>query len=509
MNNESNFQLLQQENEALKSAIVVLENAVFTLKEQVEWFKRQIFGKRSEKIIQTAEQLTLGFYDSVISEKKETQTIDKPARQKSNRDGKDAITLPDDLPVERVVLDLPEDQKTCPETGVSLVKIGEEVSQKLAFRPGSYYIKEIVRAKYANPQKSENGIAIRDLPTSLLNRCQADDSFLADLLVKKYADHLPLYRISEMLRREDIQISRQTLSQWVLRSSKALEPIYNEMKRQIFLSGVVFIDESPVKMLDPGAGQAKLTYMWVVCGGKSSNPAYRIFNFRTNRQHQNANEILKDFRGILHSDKYGAYEVLAQKKEFIWCPCWAHIRRKFYEVEHGDKEFCKMVLEKIRLLYEIEGVGWDKPPEERLKLRKEQSEPIINELITVIKDKLIHGKILEKSKFKEALGYFCGLIPYLKNYTLDPWAHLDNNVCERAIRPLAIGRKNWLFLGNSEGGEAAAIALSLIQTCRNLNINPRIYLEDVMKRLMDHNSKEIEKLLPDNWLKSQSNLLGT
>ncbi len=494
MNNVELITQLQSENEKLKQTIT-------SLQEQIQWLTRQMFGKRSEKIIPTNDTVIwIPGCEPIPQEKVEkTQTINTHQRKKADRQGQDKITLPDNLPVERIVLDVPEKEKVCQETGSPLVKIGEEVTHKLAHRPGSYYVKEIVRPKYANPQRSEEGVKTADLPESLLNRCQADDSFLAEILIMKYCDHLPLYRISEILGRENIHISRQVLSQWVLKSAGALEPLYTEMQRQIINSGVIFIDESPVKMLDPSAGKTKLSYMWVVCGGKASNPAYRAYHFRTNRQHDNAEQILKGFSGIVHSDKYGAYEKLAQKKQFMWCPCWVHIRRKFFDATHGDKEFREMVLTKIGELFAIEEIGWQKSPDERLKLRQETAAPIIDALSAEIKEKLYNGKVLAKSNFKEALGYYYSLIPYLKNYTFDPWAHLDNNVCERAVRPLAIGRKNWLFVGSNDGGEAAAIILSLVQTCRNLGINPRLYLEDVMKRLMSHPARDIAALLPDRW----------
>lgn len=499
MINDTLVAQLQQENAQLKDTIRLLS-------EQIEWFKRQIFGKRSEKVIPSSKEVQLTFPGFEFPEPvvPQVQTIEKHQRVKAYSNEQDKITLPADLPVERVFLDVPEEQKICQETGVQFVKIGEEVSKKLAHKPGSYYIKEIIRPKYAHPGKSENGIIISDLPDTLLNRCQADDSFLAEILVKKYADHLPLYRISEIQSREGIYISRQILSKWVVRSAFALRPLFDEMKRQILDSQVVFIDESPVKMLDPGAGKTKLTYMWVLCGGKSNNPPYRVYNFRESRQHHNAEELLKNFSGIVHSDKYGAYETLAHRKQFIWCPCWVHIRRKFFEAEHGDKEFREMILNKIGELFAIEEVAWEELPEERIRIRKEQAVPIIDTLTLAIKDKMENGCILPRSNFKEALGYYYSLIPFLKNYTKHAWAHLDNNVCERAVRPLAIGRKNWLFVGSSDGGEAAAILLSLIQTCRGLNINPRVYLEDVMKRLMGWNSKNLVALLPDNWLKSKS-----
>lgn len=183
-----------------------------------------------------------------------------------------------------------------------------------------------------------------------------------------------------------------------------------------------------------------------------------------------------------------------------WCPCWSHIRRKFFDAESGDLPFRNWVLRKIRYLFMLEKVAWARTPEERLRIRQEKEVPIIDELIQKIKARLTNGNLLPKSKFREALGYFCGLIPYLKSYTNHAFARLDNNVAERAVRPLAIGRKNWLFFGSEDGGEAAAILLSLVQTCRGLKINPREYLEDVFRRLMGHSAQKLEELLPDRWL---------
>lgn len=211
---------------------------------------------------------------------------------------------------------------------------------------------------------------------------------------------------------------------------------------------------------------------------------------------------MKDYRRGLHSDKYAAYQKLAEQKIIKWYPCWSHIRRKFFEAEAGDQEFRQWVLRKIRYLFQFERIAWARSEEERLRIRQEKEIPIIDELIAKIKGKLIDGKTLPKSKLREAMGYFCSLIPYLKNYAQDPFARLDNNVAERAIRPLAIGRKNWLFFGSLDGGEAGAILFSLVQSCRGLGINPREYLEDVMRRIMGHNNQKLYELLPDEWLKN-------
>jgi hypothetical protein len=178
----------------------------------------------------------------------------------------------------------------------------------------------------------------------------------------------------------------------------------------------------------------------------------------------------------------------------------AHVRRRFFEAEGGDPPFREWVLRKIRYLFMLERVAWARSAEERLRIRQEKEVPILDELIDRVKKRLMDGKLLPKSKFREALGYFCSLTPYLKNYTRHPYARLDNNVAERAIRPLAIGRKNWLFFGSPDGGEAGAILLSLVQTCRGLQINPRIYLEDIFRRLMEHPANRLDELLPDRWL---------
>lgn len=487
-------------NENQKKEIEKLQHQVQHLNEQLAWFMKQVFGKRSEKVVSSnMQEMFPGFELPPIPEEKKKEVATHQRSVKKN--GSSSLTFPEDLPIERTIIDLKEEEKICPETGKPLIKIGEDISQKLAHKPGSYYIKEIIRAKYAVSKDGEKTIISAELPDSLLQKSKVDESFLADILVKKFADHLPLYRQSEILGREGIQVSRQLLAQWTVKCGLALKPLYDKMSKLVLESNNVFADEVPVDMLKPGKGSVQQAYMWVLVGGQHSNPAYRIYNFRVDRRHIHAEELFKTYRGVLHSDKYGAYEKLAYSKQFVWCPCWSHIRRKFFEAEAGDPEFRKYILRKIKYLFMFERVAWNRSEEERLQIRKEKEVPIIDELISRVKEKLVKGKALAKSKFKEALGYFCSLIPFLKNYITYPYARLDNNVAERAVRPLALGRKNWLFLGSEEGGEAAAIILSLVQTCRSLKINPREYLEDIMRRLLSHSNQRLEELLPDRWIK--------
>lgn len=493
--------------EEYAATVTSLKNEIVRLNEQLEWFKRQVFGAKSEKFISNENQLTFPGLEIPSQEAKQEKTkIPSHERKKSERNGKDTIDFPDDLPKETVILDISEEEKICKETGEHLVKIGEEITRKLAFKSASYFIKEFIRPKYALKSQPDNGIISASMPSSLLNRCFADESFLSDILVKKFGDHLPLYRQSEMLGRERIFISRQLLAQWVVRAGLALKPLYDLMAKRILESGNIFVDETPVSMLAPGNGKVKQAYLWVLAGGLSGDPPYRAYAFYEDRKHANIKNLLKGYKGVLHSDKYGGYERLANEKQIIWCPCFSHIRRKFFEAEAGDPEFREWVLEKIKSLFELEDQAWELPLESRMQIRQEQELPIIDELIETIKDKLVHGKILPKSKLREAMGYFCGLIPHLKNYIHHPFSRIDNNVAERAIRPLAIGRKNWLFVGNEDGGEAAAIIFSLVQTCRALKVNPRNYLEDIMRRLMDHSSNRLDELLPEVWAHTQKHL---
>jgi transposase len=426
---EQHLEELSQKENLVES----LTEKVNDLEEQLAWFQRQIFGQKIDKYkpLHSEEQLCFEGFDKLISVPPEKKVIPAHERKKRSPTGADKIKFPADIPIERQFIDIPEEAKLCPETGEKLALIGEEITSKLAHKPGSFYIKQIVRPKYALPQKSEEGIVIAALPESLLTRCQADESLLAEILVRKFGDHLPLYRQSEMMAREGIHISRQILCQWVLRTGMALKPLYDEIRRRILQSDNIFYDETPINMLAPGKGKVHKAYMWILAGGKSADPAYRIYDFCTNRRHINAADMLKDYHGVLHSDKYGAYEALANKKQLIWCPCWAHIRRKFIEAENGDPQFRDWVLRQIRYLFMFEKVAWARSEEERLRIRQEKEVPIIDRLIAAIKDKLVHGKILPKSKFREALGYFTGLIPYLKNYTQYGWARIDNNVAER------------------------------------------------------------------------------
>jgi len=299
--------------------------------------------------------------------------------------------------------------------------------------------------------------------------------------------------------REKISISKQTLSSYVLQAGRALKPIYDLLEKAVMLSGNIFTDETPVSILAPGTGKTNQGYMVSLVGGQSLDPPLRVYKLFQNRKHEGFGKIFEGYTGVFHSDKYGAYEKEAKKEGKVWCPCYAHIRRKYVEAE-SDPKFREEVLLDIQKLFEIEERGKAMLPQERVALRNEEAVPIIDSLIQKNQDRLTK-LLLPKSKLAGAIGYFISLIPYLKNYINHPFARLDNNVSERALKLVVIGRKNWMFIGSEGGGEAAAIIYSLVQTCRALKINPYEYLEDVLRRIQSHPYNKLSELLPQNWKK--------
>lgn len=492
----STMESVLKENASLKALVVDLQ-------EQLDWFKRHLFGTKSERLIdKDSEQLKFPGIEILKPEEQEEVEIKGHIRRKTVQE-KTRIEFPDDLPKEQIFLDIPEDQKICPLTGEPLKKIGEEISQKLAHKPGAYFIKEYIRPKYVSPSRSEIGVIVKEMPGSIFTKGTVDESLLSHIITMKFADHLPLYRIQEILERDQIKISRQLLSHWVLTIGENLIPLYNLMEKKILENSSIFVDETPINVLVKGKKKAHEGYMWVYRGGGNLDPPYTLYDFCMNRNHSNVIDKLRNYKGILHSDKYGAYETLSKKEEIIWQPCMAHVRRYFLESQTGDQTFKNWVLKKIRYLYMFERVAKVRPAKERLKIREEKEKPILEELTKQVRKKLLEGNALPKSKYTKALKYFMGVADHIGNYLKHEESHIDNNVAERAIRPLTIGRKNWLFVGSEKGGKAAATLLSLIQTCRHLKINPRDYMEDIMRRIMDHPFNKLEEFLPDEWAKQQ------
>jgi len=501
MKTEENTSLLLAEKDALIDALKEQNKALQELVAQLQWqikqLQKKIFGKSSERFVDDPQLFFSGLEPQApsVEQSAEEEVVKVPAHEKKKVKStpKNTISYPDDLP---------EEQKIDLKTGESLVCIGEEITRRLCKKSASYVIKEIVRKKYALSSNPDAGIKIADKPESLLNRCPAHESLLADIAVNKYCNHIPLYRQSEMMTRDKIFISRQTLSGYMIKIGQILAPFHSLLQQEILASGNIFIDETPIDVLSPGKGKTKQGYMVVIAGGPSLNPALRVYHFLPDRKHAHFEEMFKDYQGVFHSDDYGVYEKIAKQDGVIWAPCMAHVRRQFFEAEAGDKAFREEVLKDIQLLFAIEEKVKDLPPEERVQIREQEAVPVLEALIEKNKKKLMEGTFLPKFKMTQAIKYLLRLSPYLKNYITNPYARIDNNVAERALKHVVIGRKNWLFVGGEDGGGSSAVLYSLAQSCRALNINPLEYFEDVFLRFQSHPANRLRELLPHNWKKN-------
>ena len=490
-----------KENEELKELVA-------KQKDRIKWLEKALFGSRSERVIASPDnQLE---FDAFLKEFEALNQAIEQVAQNAEATGKSSLKkprkprrklnelIPEDLPRKDIVIDVPEEERVCPVTGDPFKKIGEEITEKLAFKPGSYFVKRYIRPKYAHPTDSSYGVLCEPMIDCAIAGSSFDESLTAGIGVNKCAYHLPLYRQQEMMKHVGIDISRQTLSQHYIRGAKALEPLFDLMKKTVITGKYLFTDDTPVKLQVKGKKKTVTGRMWVyVSGGEL--PKYTIFDFTIDRKAEHTVNLLKDFKGYVHADAYGGYDQLFAKEGITECACWMHVRRKFFEALDGAVEFRDEILRLIRNLYRYEKVLAKADTDTRLKLRKEKISPIIDQIFKSARDATINGrpKILPKSKTQGAITYLLNQETALKTFLTDPLIKPDNGASERAIRPLAIGRKNWMFVGSKNGGEATAIWLSLIQTCRSMDINPQAYLDDALRRI--NSSTELEARKRQFW----------
>jgi transposase len=486
-----------QEYEALKSTIHALQ-------EQLDWCKRQIFGQKSERFIDVPGNIDEmpGFEMPEAEEAKpETVTVPKHKRTKNRKKGSCTIEIPDDLERVEVLVDVPEAERTMPD-GTKLVKIDEERSEKLAFRPGEYFMKVFVLPKYAHPTQPKLGIIQETMPPSIIEGSKFDVSFMAHVVVEKFVFHMPLYRIVEKLQGRDIRATRQVLSQQIKACGQKILPLFHLMVEKILAQGVIYTDDSPVKLLQKK--KCKEARMWVYIGGLPNAPPYHIYQFTTDRSHDHPLKFLEKYKGTLHADAFGAYEKLDKKDGISWAACWAHARRYFEKALTGTQDDTALwVMRRMRYLFMYERIAWKSSSEERLRIRQKYVLPIVDAIFERFREELKSNTFLPKSNLAKAIGYMqCRKHNFLL-YLSDSNLRMDNNTSERAVRKLAIGRKNWMFIGSEKAGESMAALLSITQTCRAMGIRPQEYLEDIFRRLLDHPANRLEELLPDQWMKSR------
>ena len=402
--------------------------------------------------------------------------------------------LPAGLPRRRVVHDVAPEDRACPECGAERRKIGEEAREQLEYVPASLVVLEHVRPKYACRSCAAHVVIAPRLPEPI-EKGLPGTGLLAHVVTSKLADHLPLYRLEGIFRRNGVELARSTMCDWMAACAGLLEPIVRAMARRVLASRVIGTDDTPVTVQDHGGKGSKTGRFWAYLGDRD-NP-FIVYDYTPDRSRDGPERFLKDYRaGYLQSDAYAGYAGL-HARGLAEVGCWAHARRKFHEARASDPERSHAAIAWIGRLYGVEREaregGWD---DARLTAaRCERSLPLLNSFWSWLNGEA--AKVLPKSPIGEAIAYARSNRAELTRYLESPYLAIDNNAVENALRPVAVGRKNWLHLGSDRGGHTAAVLMSLVQSCKRLGNEPFAYLRDVLDRVSTHPASRVEDLLPD------------
>jgi transposase len=482
---------LERENERLRR-----ENRL--LMEQLRLSRIKRFGPSSEQ----APPEQLGLFNEAeakasVPKDAPPETITVPAHQRAKGGRR---PLPEHLDRVEVVHDLDEDQKHCPHDGHALVRIGEQVSEQLDIIPARFRVLRHIRPQYACPH-CEQGVHCSPPPPQILPKAQASADLLAHVVIAKYADALPLYRQSQIFKRLGLELDRATLSNWIVGLGAALQPLGNLLHEQLLAGDHLQMDETPVQVLkEPGRKASAKSFMWVMRSVATARPLV-LFTYDPSRAGSVPARLLEGFQGSLQTDGYGAYNAVIAVQQLIGLGCWAHARRKFDEAlkvmqDKPPDSLAAQALGQIRALYRIEGEIADASPEERYRARQAQALPVLDGLRQWVDT--VWPTVLPKSKLAQALGYLHDQWPRLIRYCEDGCYEIDNNACERQIRPFTTGRKNWLFANSVRGAKASALLYSLIESAKANGLDPYGYLRYIFAELPRATTVEaIEALLPN------------
>ena len=481
------------------------------LKRQNDNLRAMIFGSTSEKqsviIEENPKQLFLDFEDAQqipledINPAAESKTKEKGSelKKKPKKKGGNQLILPENLEVEKIILDVPEDEKFDPITGEKFSKIDQDVTEKLVRVNASYKMIQLIRPVYG---ARKSGIVKADLPQSVFGFSKLDESFWAEVLVRRTCDHLPFNRQVQILARDGINVTRQCLGKTYINTGSALQDLGKLLKENILSFPVIHVDETTIKMQMPGKKSLHTAYLWVLAGRPANfedKEPLVWMDFKTNRKHENAEELIEDYNKIMHSDIFQGYEKLADTGQFTWAPCWVHARRKFITATEND--FQKETIAKFTAIMAMDNEADQLAGEVKLDFRQKYVEPMVDELISFLEKEEITPKVMISKSLSNACSYFLKRKQYFKNFLLHPKAEMDNNAAERSIRPLKVGNKNWLFIGSQAGGDAYAVISSLLQSAKNIGLNPQEYIENVLRRLPYTSKEQLQELLPHKWEK--------
>lgn len=501
LNQEPSYEDLLAANSSLLSANKLLqeENArhgfqISELKLELENLKKYIFGKKSEKLQEVDERQYSLFADPEFEKKleEETQLEEETVPSYTRKRGRKP--LPADIPRERFEYE-PEDI-ICACCGEEKARIGEEITEELDFIPARFLIKEHVKVKRAC-SKCKDGVSTAKLPEGaiVIENCRAGAGLLAHVILSKYADHLPLHRQEQIFARHGIEIPRQRMCDWIgILCERYLMPISQAIKDEILKSDYIKADETKIKIQD----QDKLGWLWGILGEK--NDVY--FEYNISRSGSVATDLFKNYQsGFIQTDLYAGYNKVYVPEGTIRVGCFAHARRKFIEVQKTAKKQCDIILQLISKLYKIEKKIKDLPIEEKLARRQKESKPIHEKLHKYLQDQSL--QVLPKSKFAKAINYSLKQWDALSLFLEHGELNIDNNDIERQMRPIAVGRHNWLFAQNNRGAKWAACLFSIIATCKANKINPWDYLTDILRKIHSTKQKDIWSLTPRGWAELQ------
>jgi transposase len=474
------------------------ENAL--LRQKVDALVRRVFGTSSERI--DPAQLELLLQLPAAAATPTAQPLPPMPEAHAPRARKESTPrLPENLPVVEQVID-PEPVQAAPQAWRC---IGQEVNEQLDYEPGRFLRRRIVRRKYVHRTDSDLAPIIAPLPESLRERGLAAPGLLAQVLVSKYCDHLPLYRQEQIFaRRHDVHLPRQTLARWVELAADWLKPIYETIRTGVLGGGYVQIDETPIRYLAPGNGQTKQGYLWTTHRPRGDV----LYRWETSRAAACLENILPvDFTGTIQCDGYAGYGAFADRRPsaITLAGCWAHVRRKFHDALDQTPRTGGWLLRQIQHLYQVEAhlrqhrAG----PRLRAAVRAHQSRPIVERIHQALVLLKASHRHLPQSLLGQAIDYALGQWPTLAIFLNDGRVEIDNNLVENAIRPTAIGKKNWLFIGDAEAGERSAIIYTVIESCRRRGIDPYTYLRDVLTRLPHMTNRQIPEVTPEAWAKAR------
>jgi len=481
--NAALLSLVQQQQSQLEQKDLRIEK----LQHQLEQLLRAYYGSKSERFTseENPNQATLPLDVPALAalpEIKETITYERKMSSPSKHKGR--IALPDHL--ERKITIIEPEYKT-----EGMVKIGEEVSEHLEFAPGKVYVRRTIRPKYALPQ--EEGVIIAPMPSMPIERGIAGPGLLANIIIEKYVDHLPLYRQIERYKREGVIIPSSTMSDWISACADLLAPLYETLKRKVLSGGYLQADETPIKVQDRNKkGKTHLGYYWVYRDPLSQ---LVLFDYQKGRGRAGPDEILKTFEGFLQSDGWSTYESFDKGKITLF-HCMAHARRYFDQALLNNKLLAEHALAEIQKLYAIERIARDGQFShlKRYQLRQKESLPVLQALHQWLKENITKGT--PESSIRIAMSYSLSRWEKLMIYASDGRLEIDNNLVENSIRPIAIGRKNYLFAGSHASAQRAAMIYSLLGTCKLKNVEPFSWLKNIFEVIPDYKANRLEELLP-------------